>query len=326
MKKSAIIKVLATISVISLLLPLVSYAENINIQADKQTFDGKTTVFEGKVNVDYQDINVKSPKVVVKSNETGKTETASFLDGAHAVKTTPYSQSDVKADIINLSLLKNRIEAQGNAESAVFKNKIPVVHITSDTQEFDIKTNIMVATNNVKIQYGEISTQSNKARISMDESGSLKKVILLGDVTVDQQKSKIKAAEVLYNPITNEMVAYGNVISKSILDDGTPVDVQSDFQQYDKATKTLITSGNVKINYKNYIATGPKANFIPDAASKSDKPNKIIFIGRAKITEGERRVEADRIEITVNPKNFTAQGNVRTRFTQVQSVKDMKKQ
>lgn len=330
MKKQTIIKTLITTGILSLtLLSALSYAENINIQADKQTFDGKTTNFEGNVNVDYQNINVKSPKVVVKAGATGQTETATFLNGAHAVQNTGYTQRDVKANIINLSLLKNRIKAEGNAESYVFENKKPIVHITADTQEFDIAKNIIVATNNVNITYNEINTISNKARISIDGNGSLKKVELLGAVTVNQDKSKIKANDVLYNPVTNEMVAYGNVKSRSILDDGTPVDIESEFQQYDKTSQTLITSGHVKIYYKGYIASGPKATFVPDAETakknSNSKPNKIIFTGRAIIIEGERHVEADRIEITVNPKNFTAEGNVKTRFSQVKSLKDMKK-
>lgn len=324
-------KILINLSIITLLtVSAISYAENINIQADKQTFDGQTTTFEGNVNVDYQDINVKSPKVVVKSDTNGKTETATFMDGAHAVKKSGFSQSEVKANIINLSLLKNRIKAEGNSESSVFENQKPIVQITADSQEFDITKNVIVATDNVKINYQEIKTQSNKARISIDDNGNLKKVELLGRVTVDQGKSVITAADVLYNPVTNEMVAYGNASSTTTLDDGSLVRVQADFQQYDKATQTLITSGNVKINYKNYIATGPKATFVSDSSapktSNSSKPNKIIFMGRAKIVEGERHVEADRIEITVNPKNFKAEGNVKTRFTQVQSLKDMRKQ
>ncbi|MEI8389898.1 MAG: LptA/OstA family protein [bacterium] len=331
MKKQIIIKTLIITGIISLLtVPVLSYAENINIQADKQTFDGKTTNFEGKVSVDYQNINVKSPKVVVKSDANGKTETATFLNGAHAVKTDGSTQSEIKANIINLSLLKNRIKAEGNAESAVFENKKPIVHISAATQEFDIAKNIIVATDNVKIDYQEIKTKSNKARISIDADGNLKKVELIGKAIVNQDKSVINADDVLYNAVTNEMVAYGNVNSTTILDDGTPVDIVSEFQQYDKGTQTLITSGHVKINYKGYVAVGPKAIFIPDANSaktgNSGKPNKIVFIGRSKIIEGERHVEADKIEITVNPKNFTAEGNVKTRFTQVQSIKDMKKQ
>lgn len=321
-------KTLIGLGLLSVLVSGVCYAENINIQADKQTFDGKNTIFEGNVNVNYQDINVKSPKVVVKGDDNGKPETATFLNGAHAVKNTGYSQSEVKANIINLSLLKNRIKAEGNAESAVFENKQPVVHISAATQEFDISKNIIIATDNVKIDYQKINTVSDKARISIDSGGALKKVELLGRVTVNQEKSKINASDVLYNPVTNEMVAQGNVKSKTILDDGTPVDVQSDFQQYDKPTQTLITSGHVIINYKDYVASGPKATFLPDPKDKNTanegKPNKIVFIGRGKIVEGERRVEADRIEITINPKNFTAEGNVKSRFTEMKSYKEMR--
>lgn len=331
MEKQTLTKSLVSAGIIALLIgSVITCAENINIQADKQTFDGKTTTFEGNVDVDYQNIKVKSPKVVVKSDSSGKTETATFLDGAHAVKNNGYSQSEVKANIINLSLLKNRIKAEGNAQSSVFENKKPIVHITAATQEFDIEKNIIVANDNVKIKYQEINTISDKAKISIDENGALKKVELLGNATVDQGKSVIKAADVLYNAVTNEMVAYGNVKSKTFLDDGTPVDVQSDFQQYDKATETLITSGHVKINYKEYVASGPKAIFVPDSKSSktadSGKPNKIIFTGRSKIVEGQRQVEADKIEITINPKNFTAEGNVKTRLTQVDGLKDRKKQ
>ena len=42
-------------------------------------------------------------------------------------------------------------------------------------------------------------------------------------------------------------------------------------------------------------------------------PEKIIFIGRSKITEkGVNSVEADKITMTVEPKTFEADGNVKT--------------
>jgi len=323
MKNSKLKKLIITAAVISGLVPVLAYAENINIQADKQTFDGKNTVFEGNVNAQYVDVTVKSPKMTVDSDETGKPQNATFLNGAHAVKKSGYSQSEVKADVISLSLLKNRIKADGNSDSVVFKNKQQLVHIKADSQEFDIKRNIIIATNNVNIDYKDIKTNSQKARISVDENGALKKVELIGGVTINQPKSVVNASEVLYNPVTNEIVAYGNATSKTTLEDGTPVNIKADFQQYDNATKTLITSGHVVINYKEYTAVGPKATFIPE--NKSDKPNKIVFIGRAKIIDGERHVEADKIEITINPKNFKAEGNVKTRFSQVQNYKNVKK-
>ncbi len=299
----------------------VLYAENILIQADKQTYDGEKTVFEGNVKVDYEDIKVKSPKAIVRSDKEGKPSAATFVDGAYAEKISEFSRSEVKANIINLSLLKNRIRAEGNAESAVFENRKPIVHIKAGSQVFDIKTNVIVASEDVRINYEKINTLSDKAKISIDAQGELKKVEFLGNASITQDKSIIKADNILYKPETDEMVASGNTNSVTVIDSETEVKIWSDFQQYDNVSKTMITSGNVRIKYKEYIATGPKATFIPE--ENSSRPNKIMFIGRSRIQEGQRYIEADRIQITLEPKNFQAEGNVKTRFTQVQSYKDM---
>lgn len=305
---------------ILLLVPAgIIYAENVLIQADKQTFDGEKTVFEGNVRVNYQDVSIKSPRALVRTNDKGP-GSATFVDGAYALKKDGSSKSEVRANIINLSLLKDRIRAEGNTESSVFENKTPLVQIKAGSQVFDIKKNVIVASHDAAIRYKDILTNSDKARITINDDGNLDKVELLGRVRIDQEKTVITANEVLYNPKTEEMVASGNTSSETILEDGTHVLIYADFQQYDQASKTLITSGHVKIKYKDYVASGPKATFIPDEGT--DVPNRIIFLGRSKIQEGDRSVEADRIELTVNPKNFTATGNVKTRFTQVQDYRD----
>ncbi len=299
------------------------YAENVLIQADKQVFDGEKTIFEGNVKVDYDDIVIKSPKAIVRMDENGKPKAATFVDGAHAVKESEFSRSEVKANIINLSLLKNRLRAEGQAESSVLENKKPIVHINAGSQVFDTDKNIIVATEDVHINYKDIKTISDKSRISINKQGNLDNVELLGKVEVYQDKSIIKADEVFYNPKSNEVVASGNTHSISELDEDTSVIIWADYQQFDNNSSTLITSGNVRIRYKDYLATGPKATFIPE--NGSTKPNKIIFIGRARIQESQRYVEGDRIEITLEPQNFKAEGNVKTRFTQVDSYKTMNK-
>ena len=309
---------------IFLFMPVeILYAENVLIQADKQVFDGEKTVFEGNVRVNYEDIFIKSPRAIVRNDKNGKIGTATFVDRAYALKESGYSRSEVKADIINLSLLKNRLQAKGNAESAIFENKVPLVHIKAGSQIFDIKKNIIVAEKNVKIKYKDIKTSSNKARISINSNGNLDKVELLDKVRVDHGKNIIKADEVLYLPATDEIIASGNAKSETILDDDSKIIILADFQQYDQFSKTFITSGHVKIKYKDYIVTGPKATFISDKTTGI--PNKIIFLGRSRIQEMQRYVEADRIEITINPKNFKAEGNVKTRFSQVESYKNLNK-
>ena len=51
--------------------------------------------------------------------------------------------------------------------------------------------------------------------------------------------------------------------------------------------------------------------------SKTNKPEKVIFTGRSKIVEkGVNSVEADKITMTMEPKTFEADGNVKTTIEQ----------
>ncbi len=44
-----------------------------------------------------------------------------------------------------------------------------------------------------------------------------------------------------------------------------------------------------------------------------------------KIQEGTKIIEADRIEITIEPKNFIAEGKVKTTFTELDDIKTFSK-
>ena len=81
-----------------------------------------------------------------------------------------------------------------------------------------------------------------------------------------------------------------------------------------------MASGNVRVHYKDYIATGPKATVLPDKNTK--QLNQVIFTGRSKITEQARSIEADKIIMFMNPKDFYAEGNV---FTSIRNIKNTTK-
>ncbi len=99
--------------------------------------------------------------------------------------------------------------------------------------------------------------------------------------TIKRDNSIINANSFYYNPLQMNWVASGKTNSQTVLEDSTKVAIWADYQQYDKKSNTLMTSGNVKIAYKNYIASGPKATFLPDKEGDS-KPNHIVFYGRSK--------------------------------------------
>ena len=72
-----------------------------------------------------------------------------------------------------------------------------------------------------------------------------------------------------------------------------------------------MATGDVDVKYADYIAVGPKA--IMYINSKTNKPEKVIFTGRSKITQkGANSVEADKIIMTMQPRTFEAIGSVKT--------------
>ena len=101
--------------------------------------------------------------------------------------------------------------------------------------------------------------------------------------------------------------------------DGTRINVWSDRQEYYKASNIIQASGKVHVTYKDYDARGPKATVYPD--KKTNKPNEIVFLGRSVITEQMRSIEADRIKMFIEPKNFFAEGNVKTVIRNIQQNK-----
>jgi len=297
------------------------FAENVVIEADKQNYSTKDnmTHFDGNVKVTSKDVTVRGPKAVMKINSNNKPDYALFLNNPVATKVSPTSKSQIKANIMRLSLIDNIVKAEGNVISEVIDSSSSVMTMKSDMQEYDISNNIIIAKGNVEINNKDLKTKSREARILVDKTGKPQEVKLIGGARVIQDKNVADADIFIYNPITDEAIAQGHTRSQTILDDLTQVFVWSDIQEYNKNTGTLMTSGNVKIAYKEYLAFGPKATMIKE--NSTTKPNKIVFLGRSRIIENTREVEANRIVITLNPKDFTAEGNVKTKFTQIQSNK-----
>lgn len=307
------------ISIITILLIAtgVAKASNVIIDADRQTYKAEDGVvnFNGNVRVKMDDVVVKSPNADVTVDANGEPDVATFKNGAYAVQTKELSKHEIKSNILKLSLIKKRIKAEGNTQSVLTEKNTPVVIINADTQEFDINTNVMKASGSVIINYKDLETFSQEADIKFDKNGTVNKIKLSGSAKLRQDKNEVRANTFLFNPTTNELIATGSVQTETKLEDNTKVLVWSDYMQYDKVKNIIMSSGRVKINYQDYVATGPKAAVFPDKTT--GKPNQIIFFGRSKIQQDNKLVEADKIKLNMNPKNFDAEGNVRTRFNKV---------
>lgn len=285
----------------------------ITIESKKQEIelDKNKGYFEGDVKVQINDVIVQSPRADLDLEpETKKPSLATFFDKPYAHQLKDNKKHEVKADIIKVSLIKKIITAQGNAQTNVLQDKKPIIIITADEQEYDTNTNLMKATGSVIINYEDMVATSDKAFALMDKKGNVQNIKLSSRATIKQDKSIIKGDNIQYSNLRQDIIVNGNTLSDVTFENGDRVIVNARSQQYDKKSNTIIATGTVNVKYADYVAVGPKAIMY---INKQNKPEKIIFTGRSKITQnGVNSVEANVITMTMEPKTFEADGDVKT--------------
>ncbi len=305
------------------LASLVVFASDLTITADKQSFkmEENKAKFDGNVQILFEDITVKGPRAEVNIDpKTQKLTDATIFDKPYVIEVKKGKTNEVKANILKMSLITKTIRAEGNTQTTVTEDfqKKPTVVITADTQEYDTNSKVLTATGNVIINYKDAQTYSNKAVAYLNKAGDLQKIVLLGNGRIKQEDSVVTANEFVYDVIRDEAFAIGNAHS-NVLMNGSRINVWSARQEFNNKTGILMASGAVHVIYKDYDARGPKATVYPDPKTK--KLNEIVFIGRSKIQQINRIIEADSIKMYLEPKNFYADGNVKTTIKNVQREK-----
>lgn len=297
---------------------LIGSAFAITIESKKQQMyvDKNKGYFSGDVKVQVGDVTVSSPRAELDLEpKTKKPSLATFFDKPYAYQIKDSKKHEVKSDIIEVSLIKKVIVARGNAQTNVLEEKKPLIIITSQEQEYDTNTNLMTAIGGVVINYEDMIATSDKAFALMDKKGDVKNIKLVSRATVKQDKSIIKGDSIQYSKLRQDIIVSGNTLSDVTFENGDRVIINARSQQYDRKGNVIIATGAVHVKYSDYIADGPKA--IMHINPKTNKPEKIVFIGRSTIVEkGVNSVTADKITITMQPKTFIAEGSVKTNIEQ----------
>lgn len=286
-------------------------AEDLIIDSKTQTFsesDNKIK-FNGDVKVKFGDIHLLGDKADV-SVKNNKLDTATFYDKPYAYEVKNNKKREVKANILKFSLLNKVIKAEGDTQTIITEGKTPVAVINADVQEYDVKANVMTAYGSVSIKYKDINAYTDKAIIHTSSHGDLKRIDLVGRAKIDQSKHHATANHFIYDADNEEMTAIGNATTSTILDNGKEFVLKANYQQYNKKQGIFIGNGSVRAWYDTYFAKGPKVVCYPDKVT--NKPNEVFMIGRSTIKENEKEITADKIKVIIEPKNFMAEGNVRT--------------
>ncbi len=291
---------------------LAVFASDLIIESKTQTFSDKEKKIklDGGVTVKIDNLTVQSPRADVSIRRNNRLDTATFYDKPYAFEVNANKKREVKANILQVSLINKIVRAEGDSQSIITEGNTPIVVINADTQEYDTKSSVMVATGAVSIKYKDIESFSDKAVIIADEKGGLRKIDLIGNAKVKQENNNSEGHHFIYNPITEEMSVSGNTKTTAFTEDGKKLVIHSDYQQYNKKQNSYIGTGHVKIWFDEYYAQGPKVSVFPDA--NTGKPNEVYFVGRSKIVQTDKDIIADKIKMTMDPKDFVAEGNVRT--------------
>ncbi len=286
-------------------------AEDLIIESKTQIFsevDNKIK-FNDDVKVKYGDINIVGDKADV-SVKNSKLHTATFYNKPYAYEIKNNKKREVKANILKFSLLNKIITAEGDTQTIVTEGQTPVAVINADEQEYDVKANVMTAKGSVAIKYKDINAYADKAVIHTNNKGDLKKIDLIGRARIDQSKHHATANHFTYDVDNEEMTSTGDAVTSTILDNGKEFVLKANYQNYNRKQGIFVGSGSVRAWYDDYFAKGPKVVAYPDKVT--NKPKEVFMIGRSTIKENEKEITADKIKVILEPKNFQAEGNVRT--------------
>ena len=300
------------IAILSILLTSSVFAITIESKKQEMQYDKNKGFFEGDVKVQVGDVVVQSPKADLDLEPaTKKPSLATFFDKPYAHQKKENKKHEVKADIIKVSLINKIITAQGHAQTNVLQDKKPIIIISANEQEYNTNTNLMKAIGAVTINYEDMVATSDSAYALLNKQGDVQNIKLSSRAIIKKDKNIIKGDNIQYSNLRQDIIASGNTMSDITFENNERVIVEARSQQYDRKNNTIMAIGSVNVKYGDYKAIGPKAIMYINA--KTNKPEKIIFSGRSKITEkGINSVEADKITMIMEPKTFEADGNVKT--------------
>jgi len=305
-------KILIALTIIICTIGLIAQASDLVIESKTQSFNESDSKikFDGDVKVTVDDLTVVGDNADVSVDSKQKLDTATFYDKPYAYEVKKNKKREVKANILKVSLITKIIRAEGDTQSIVFDGKVPIVVINSDIQEYDTKTGMMTANGTVTILYKDIETFSDNAKIKTDKNGDLQHIELIGNARVKEKGNDSYADKFIYNESTKVLTATGNTTSNVLMEDGKKLVLKSNYQEYAQNKNVFNASGNVRVWFEDYYAVGPKMTVYPD--KKTNKANEIYLTGRSSITQGVRTIYADKIKMTLSPKDFHAEGNTRT--------------
>lgn len=213
-------------------------ADPFLIRSDIQEFDNKNKVVSasGNVQVDYKQSQAYSPLANVRMKENGKADRVIFSGGARIKQEASEINGDritVMVDSGNLIAehhVKTRVDLKNQQKPVASKPKTIAkaaphssaqanpseqdqpqkVFISSDYQQYDKASDMMLASGHVKIIYGDYIAVGPKATFKM-KNNDLDRIFLTGRPTIVETGRTITADKIIITTNPKNFDAVGNV-------------------------------------------------------------------------------------------------------------------
>lgn len=190
-------------------------ANPIKILADTQQFNNNshTVKANGNVDVTYNGTNIQSPRATMWLSESGKAKKVVFSGGATATK----SNSSIQSGTLTIMAGSGNMVAEHNVKTHVRTNgqngNPSNVYIYSAYQQYDNQADTMLASGNVKIDYGDYKTSGPKATFRM-KSGQVDTILLTGRSTITTNGRQVTGDKITITTNPKHFDAVGNVKSQ----------------------------------------------------------------------------------------------------------------
>lgn len=283
-------------------------ALKINAQKQQVNLDTHEGAFEGNVRVVYQDMTLTSQQAKLRLSPTNTPEEIQFYNSPKLFQTVPGKGTNQSVgDLIIVTPPTNTLTIEGNSQTVLNTIADGRVVIKAHQQRYDGGRQLMTASGNVHVDYKALKIDSQEAAVFLTPDKKPRQITFQSGVVITEPDRTLRANRVVYNPNTKNVSAEGNVVSRAKdKGKGQTIEVQSDYQHFDDASKTMIAGGHVRMKMEGYTAVGPKAIYNMNTAQ-------LTFTGRSTIREAGRQVTADKIVIKTKPRRtFEASGNVET--------------
>jgi lipopolysaccharide export system protein LptA len=308
----------------------------------KAVFTGHPKLLEGKNKIDAENLTfeIATSKVIAQGH--AHSEVVNEASGDTTKETESENDKETKAKLKELGAVNHQSDTQ--VEDKIITD--------ADLQEYERTTGKFVASGHVHVVHDNVIVKADKLQLIYGVDGKPETAVFTGNVTALQDRNTTIADSIIYSLSNRRLQANGHVRSTVIQEhkeepkkktaqadpmgmptatasepEEEPKDdvfvITSQTQDYSKDTNRMTANGDVHVFYEDTSVVGPSCVLLRNSANKAER---IVMIGRSRITQPGKRWIADHIEMAVADQKVIATGNTHAFLTAAKKKNDSNQQ